>query len=671
MTPIARDGDWVPSLHPSAGFAFVRSFLHSAFVTALHPLSRFFVLCLALNSALGAEDSRPAETATISPLPRLEDLLQLDVSTVSRKTERWWSAPGAIEIVSDEDIRRSGVTSLPDALRLATGVHVGQLNETTWAVGVRGFSIVASNKINVQMDGRNLFTPFFSGVLWGSQDTMLEDIDRIEVVRGASGALWGPFAVNGFIQIITKPAWETQGVLVSSGVGDRSQAFTSARYGGRIGDSTFYRSYFKYRVADLTEPAVGSDPRGAADFAQAGFRSDTRVDPDTTFTLQGDVFTDRATPETYRPESRFGANLSARWQRFLSFDSDVQAGLCYDYTEHTFGGVFDETRHTVSFNGKYHRTAGAHDLQAGVDLLASRDEIVSGLGATLEPPRRTYTSAGLFVQDSISLVPSRLVFTLGGRGEYTGFSGFELSPTARLAWTPDDRSTVWAAVSRATRPPVRIDEDLVSRAGPVLVFEGNDDFEPEEVLAREVGVRRKLTRNLGVDLTGFINDYDRVRSYEPVSGSSIPYTFKNTLGARSVGVGATVFYQPFSRLFFKAGYRHMDFDLTRDPGSGDILNGVFDANDAEHLFTLAARADLTRTVEFDLAYRYVSDLPNPAVPAYSSIDARIAWHPGPEWEFALVGRNLLQPSHPEFAAINISPREEVVRSFLFKVTWRH
>ncbi len=601
----------------------------------------------------------------------LEGLLRTDVSTVSRKTERGWSAPGAIDVVTGEDIRRAGVTTLPDALRLATGVHVGRVNESTWAVGIRGFSIVASNKINVSLDGRNLFTPFYSGVLWGSQDTLLEDIDRIEVLRGASGALWGPFAVNGYVQILTKPAWETQGSLLSVGVGDRSQFIAAARHGARSGEHTYYRSYVKYRVADLTEPATGPDPRGSADLAQAGFRSDTRLDADTTFTLQGDVFTDRSTPETYRPESRFGANLGARWQRFLAFDSEVSGALYYDYTEHRFGGVFDERRHTVSTSGQYRRGSGAHDWQLGFDALVSPDHITSSAeGATLLPSRRTYGSAGLFVQDSISLLPDQLVLTLGARLDYTNFSGTHAIPAARLAWTPDSATTLWVSASRALRPPVRIDQDFNASAGGVTIFEGNHDLRPERVRALELGARRAFGRHLALDLATFYNDYDDIRSYEPAGDDPLPLTFGNSLRARSVGVELTAHYQPATWLAFKLGYRWMDFDLEPEPGSGDILNGVFEANDAEHLLTLVARVDLARDWEFDLTFRFVSDLPNPAVPAYGTVDARLGWQARPGWELALVGRNLLQPAHPEFASVNTSPREEVVRSFLLMTTWR-
>lgn len=631
------------------------------------------VSCLASEPEPAAAPSSPSpppvddsDTAILS----LEELLRQDVSTVSRKTERWWSAAGAIDIVSDEDIRRSGANSLPDALRLATGVHVGQLNESTWAIGIRGFNITASNKINVQIDGRNVFTPFFSGVLWGSQDTMMEDLDRIEVLRGASGAVWGPFAVNGFVQIITKPAWETQGLLVTTGVGDRGQALGAVREGGRVSDSTFYRAYFKYRVADLTEPAQGDDLRGKADLVQAGFRTDTRVDPDTTFTFQGDVFTDRSTPETFRYEDRFGANLSGRWRRVLALDSDVQGGLFYDYTEHLFGGIYNEERHTLSTSGKYRRTVGDHELQVGADALASRDHVVSVPGATLDPSRRTYTSAGLYVQDSISLLPSQVVLTLAARGEYTGFSGFEFTPTTRLAWTPDGKTTLWGAVSRAVRPPVRIDEDQSVTSGSTAILRGNKDLRPEEVIAYELGFRRKLGSNLTFDVAGFYNDYERVRSYEPAGAAPLPITTKNSLNARSVGAEFTVLYQPVARLFFKGTYRVMDFDLTRDVGSRDIFNGVYDANDAEHLFTLAARADLTRTLEFDLTFRGASELPNPAVSSYVTMDARLGWNPSPAWEISLIGRNLLEPSHPEFASIN-TPPEEVVRSLFLKATWRH
>jgi iron complex outermembrane receptor protein len=600
----------------------------------------------------------------------LEELMRLDVSTVSRKAEQWWSAPGAIDVVTGEDIRRSGVMNLPDALRLATGIHVGQPNAREWAVAARGFNVGASNKLNVQLDGRSLFTPFFSGVLWDAQDTLLEDIDRIEVQRGPGGAMWGAYAVNGFIQILTRPAWETQGWLASAGAGTETPEFLSMRYGGKTSDSTFYRVYGKYSQFDWSYP-TGGGPRTApkTDFAQTGFRVDTRA-TDSVFTLQGDAYTNKGTPEDHVQNEISGANLTARGSRVFASDAELSATAYYDYTLKNFAVQFFERRNTISGSVKYRIARGPHEFQIGAEGLASWD-LVSGPIVTFEPSRRTFVSASAFLQDVITLVPKRWSVTAGGQLLYNGSSGLDVQPTLRLAWTPDERTTLWAAASRAVRPPVRIDRDLVVRFGGTLVFEGNDDLKSEEVVAYELGARHSFGERLAVDLATFVNHYNNLRSYESSTSTfmAFPWTFKNTTNAHSSGAELTVLYQPVSRVFVKASYRYLDLHLTKDAGSGDFQDGLFEMNDPHQVASLTVRVDLPHNVEFDTTLRYAGRLPRPAMDAYTTADARIGWTPRPGWEISITGQNLLDPRHPDFVTPN-DPNEELARSVTFKSTWR-
>lgn len=597
--------------------------------------------------------------------------MHLEVSTVSRKTEQWWTAPGAIDVITNEDIRRSAALNLPDALRLGTGVHVGQPNGREWAVAVRGFNVVASNKLNVQLDGRSLFTPFFSGVLWNAQDTMLEDIDRIEISRGPSGALWGAYAVNGFIQILTKPAWETQGWLASAGSGTELPAFFSFRYGGRAGDAAFYRVYAKYSQFDASyTPGGGAHSSPTTDLAQTGFRLDARGAADTTFTLHGDAYTNKGTPKDHLQNELSGANLTGHMNRLLAPDSDFNLTAYYDFTAKDFAGTFREFRHTLSSAAKYRVTRGRHELQVGADGIVSWDD-VSGPVVTFEPRSATYYSVGAFAQDTISLVPGRWSAIVGSQVLYNGYSGVDVQPTARLLWTPSPRTTFWTAVSRAVRTPVRIDRDLVVRFGSVLVFDGNDDLKPENVLSYEAGLRRRIGERFALYLSTFVNRYDNLRSYEARSSTfmAFPWTFKNTTNAHSSGVEAAVLYQPLTRLFLKGTYRYLDLQLTKDPGSGDFRDGIFEMNDPRHVATLTARLDLPGKVEFDTTVRYVSSLPNPPLRAYTTADIRIGWSPTPGWALSLVGQNLFDPRHPDFVTPN-SVNDEIARSVTGKVTWR-
>lgn len=599
--------------------------------------------------------------------------MALEVSTVSRRTEPWWTAAGAIDTVTDEEMRRSGVQTLPEALRLATGVHVGQPNARGWAVAVRGFNVLSSNKINVQLDGRNLFTPFFSGVYWDAQDTVIEDIDRIEVFRGPAGALWGPYAVNGFIQIRTKPAWETQGLLTSVGVGTETR-FGTVRFGGQLSPSTFYRTYAKYSVFKSSRNRAGARSRPPTDLVQGGFRTDTRARNDTTVTFHGDIYTNQGTPHSNEPWDRFwGANLAGRWRRTLSADSELQFSGYYDHSDRRYAGPFNEWRDTVSASGRYRWRRDAHDLQVGTDVLISRDDIVGTAVNIISPSKRTYSLASLFAHDTITLIPQRLRATIGTEVEHSGFSGWEVQPTARLAWTPSTDLSTWAAVSRAVRTPVRLDEDLVSRGPTGLVFEGNDALKPEKAVSFEAGVRRRFGERLAVDVAGFSTHYNDVRSYEsrtPPSPASLPWTFKNSTNAHATGVETTVLFEPSSGLFVKASYRYLDLDLSNDPGSGEFLQSRFEANDPRHVLAVSARINLPRRFEVDATLRHASRLRLPVMEGYTTADVRIGWVSAEHWQFDLIGQNLLDPQHPEFVTPN-ALNEELARSVTAKVTYRY
>lgn len=625
----------------------------------------------------------PASSETVSPAPEeaatashrlkelsLEELMSLEVSTVSRKTESWWSAPGAIDVITGEDLRRDGSINIPDALRMATGLHVGQTNAREWAISARGFNILAANKMSVQMDGRSLYTPFFSGVIWDVQDTLMEDIDRIEVLRGPGGALWGAYAVNGFIQILTKPAWETQGWLASAIAGTENPGSVSVRYGDKVGDHTFYRAYAKYTQYNWSYlNGVRSNP--SSDMVQAGFRSDSRSDADTTLTFLGDIYTNKGTPRDNAVTKSSGGNLGTQWRRVLDLNSDVQLAAYYDHTSRVYGGPFFEDRDSLSASAKYRTTFGAHEVQIGTDTLVSWDKITSPSTITIQPPERTYTTVGIFIQDTISFVPNRWVGTIGLKAEHTSFAGDDVLPTLRLAWTPTRQTTVWAALSRAVRPPVRVDEGLLVKFGDTVVFQGNENLKSETVLAAELGIRRKITDLLAVDLAGFASSYDDVRSYDNApTVSTFPWTFGNSLNARTSGIEATVLYQPLSRVFIKAGYRYLDLVLTKDPGSRDFRNGLFEANDARHVGTLTVRTNVGRGFEFDTTLRYASGLSRPTMKGYATVDLRFGWAPSAAWDISLIGRNLTDSRHSEFVATN-SSNEEIARSVALKVTWRH
>jgi iron complex outermembrane receptor protein len=634
---------------------------------AIHAL-----LALALagdpEGALTQANAGQTLTADISALS-LDELMNLEVTTASRKPERWWTASSGIDVVTGDDIRRAGVQNLPDAIRLATGAHVGQPSARSWAVSLRGMNVLAANKISVVMDGRSLFTPLFSGVQWDAQDTLLEDIDRIEVVRGPVGNLWGAFAVNGFIQILTRPAWNTQGWLLSAGTGTEDPGFFAARYGGTLGTDTSFRAYAKYFQTDWTYLESGEHAQPATDFLQGGFRLDARRSHDTTFTLQGDVYTNRGLPlESETITSISGANVLARWRRPFSPASEIQLEGYVDHTYRLIPANFEETRNTASTSVKYLRAGGRHAWVLGADALVSADEIGNIGFAVLEPPKRTTHVVGVYTQDTIQ-VAERATVVVGVKGEHGTFAGYEVQPTVRAVWTPHPRTTAWAAVSRAVRTAVRVDEDLAIRFNGITLFEANDDFRTETTLAYEVGARHRPASALTVALSAFAYRYDHLRSTEPAGAAPTPLTFKNTLDARSYGAETTIVYQPLARLSFKGSYRFLDLRFSKDPGSRDTTGGSAEGNDAKHVGILGAHLNLPRDVELDGYVRHASKLPNPALEGYTAVDAHIGWRPTERLEVSLSARNLLDRQHAEFVTTN-SLNEQVHRSGALKLTWR-
>jgi iron complex outermembrane receptor protein len=626
-------------------------------------------LAWALPSAVGwaqtgVPEPQGADLTTLS----LDQLMDLKVTTTSRQPERWWSAPYGIDVVTGDDIRRSGALNLPDALRLATGVHVGQPSARSWAVSIRGMDVLAANKISVVMDGRSLFTPFFSGVQWDAQDTLLEDIDRIEVVRGPVGALWGAFAVNGLIQILTKPAWDTQGLVLTAGTGTEDPGMFGLRYGGKLGEDTAFRVYGKYFQTDWTYLANGKHAQPATDFLQSGFRLDGRRAHDTTVTLQGDYYTNKNLPLDRAQVEISGGNLLGRWHRAFSANSDLQVEGYFDHTYRLLPQQFEERRSTGSASVKYRLTAGRHGLLFGTDALISADKIGNIGIALLEPPKRTIHTVGLYVQDTLQVTP-RSALVLGLKGEHSSFSGYEIEPTIRFAWTPNPRTTAWAAVSRAVRTPVRIDEDLVIRFNGFTLFEANDDFQTETALIYELGVRHRPASALTLDLSTFVYRYDHLRSTEPAGTAPTPLTFKNGLDARSYGAELTLMYQPLPRLSFKGSYRFLNLDFSKDPGSRDTSNGSSEGNDAKHVAILGAHVNLPRNFELDAFLRHASALPKPALEGYTTMDARVGWRASKRLEISLFGRNLFDRQFPEFITTN-SLNEQVHRRGALKLTWR-
>jgi len=607
--------------------------------------------------------------------------MDIDVTSVSKRPERLSAAAAAISVVTADDIRRSGATTLADALRLAPGLQVAQANGSTWAVTARGFNNTVADKMLVLIDGRSVYTPLFAGVFWDVQQVFLADVERIEVIRGPGAALWGANAVNGVINVITKDAADTQGGLAEAGAGAALPGFGGVRYGGKLGAGVSYRVYGRYLDDGPLVFAGGASAHDPLRIGQGGFRMDGALSPADSFGIQGDVYSGTAGQAAGSAGSAGGAggaaggqdlggfNLLGRWSRRFSATSDLRLQLYVDETYRRVPATFEEHRDTFDFDLQHHWQAGAaHDVVWGLGYRTSRDSVVNSPAIFWVPDRRTLDLVNLFAQDEIAL-RDRLHLTLGSKLEYNTFTHFELEPSERLAWTPSDRRTLWAAISRAVRIPAQIDEDVRFTSGPVVVLQGSHDFLAEELLAYELGYRVQPHDGLSLDLAAFYNRYDRLRSEEPAPGGGTPITLANELRAATFGGEASVSYQMTSWWRWTGSCTTLHKDLRLRPDSRDPTGGTPEGDDPPYQASLRASLDLPRALELDGWLRRVDRLPAPVVPGYTEADLRLGWRPDARLELSINGRNLLHDHHPEFGAP--SPlREEVQRSIFGKVEWR-
>ncbi len=630
--------------------------------------------CLTLASAGPAYPALPPDQDPSTKLKglSLEQLMEIDVTSVSRRSEPVSGAAAAITVITGEDLRRSGANNLPDALRITAGLEVAQSNGNTWAISARGFNTTAANKLLVLIDGRSIYTPLFSGVFWDVQDLLLEDVDRIEVIRGPGATLWGANAVNGVINILTRSAQDTQGTLVSAGGGTEEGGFASFRHGGKVGEGTAYRAYGKYSYHDALALANGDSARDPLRRGQAGFRLDRSDRGSGGLTLQGNAYHGLAGQRVVVRDDTVldGADLLGRWTHTYAENSGSDFQVYYDYTHRQIPQWFEEHRHTLDLDYQHRQPLAARqDLVWGAGYRVTHDQVGNSAGVAFLPDSVTESLFSAFVQDEIALA-HHLRLTVGTKLEHNRWTGFELQPSVRFAWVPDDRRTLWGAISRAVRTPTRYDEDIVFYTAGNPILEGSSDFRSEALLAYEVGYRVQPRTGLSFDLATFYNVYDDLRSYEPAAPPAVfPYHFANELRGETWGFEGRASWQAASWWRLHAGYVYFDKSLRLDPGSFDPTGGGLEGNDPRSRAVLRSLMDLPRGFELDGTLRYVGRLPSPAVPAYTELDLRLGWQVSDRLELSLVGQNLLHARHPEFGPP--SPlREEVQRGAYGKATWR-
>src|SRR5713101_2338024 len=641
---------------------------HAGAGTVTFPVTKIllllFLLAVLVKQSRGNDNPKPEVPLTqIS----LEDLGEIEVTTASKEPVKASRIPAAIYVITQEDIRRSGAASIPEALRLAPGVEVARIDSNSWALGVRGFGSALSRSVLVLIDGRSVYTPLFAGVYWQVQDTLLEDIERIEVIRGPGGTI--------------------------------DQGFVNFRYGAGNGQSFNYRVYGK---AFTRGPEFHSDRRQFDDWrmGQIGFRADWDLHKHDTLTLQGDLYNGDAGQSvginSYSPPYMAnveqnvelgGGNLLGRWKRVLGTGSDVQLQTYYDRTNRKQAN-FAESRDTFDIDF-VHRFALPFRQDflwgAGVRLSSGNTtEVVPTVAFT--PNHFTDKLYSAFVQDEIAVVPNKLSLTFGSKFLHNSYSGFEVEPGARVLWTPDPQQAVWAAITRAVRTPSRVEEDLQLTGlfvpDPLTFYRisGDRKFSSENLIGYEVGYRSLVKPRLYIDFAAFYNNYDHLLSIEPGTPYSenspppphtvVPFFFRNGLLGKTSGFEIAPDWTPNGRWRLRGSYSYLYMDLKKHSGSVDTTTaGSTEGSSPHHQIMVQSSFDLPKKLEFDQTFRYVSALPAQRVGAYGTADVRFSWRASRSLELSVVGQNLFQPHHAEFGG-DPGSLVGMRRSAYAKITWQ-
>lgn len=583
----------------------------------------------------------------------LEQLSSVVVSSVSGRAEPLSSALGSVYVISADDIRRSGATSIPEALRLAPNLQMARAGALGYAITARGFNGTLANKLLVLMDGRSIYTPTFSGVFWEAQDVLLDDIERIEVISGPGGVLWGANAVNGVINIITRSSASTRGTLAGAGAGTR-EAGAFARYGGDLANGSF-RVYAKRWRWDDLEDQRGVERRDGWDRLQAGFRADWGSRGEA-FTVQGDVYSADG-HETPNPQALHGANLLARWQHDLANRDSLRVQAYYDRTSR-------EQQHldTADVDVQYTLARrGAHRMLWGAGLRYSRDRIENSAALALLPADKNLLSWNLYAVDEISL-GREVDLSVGAKVDHNAYTGAEFLPSARIGWRFAPQHLLWGAGSRAVRAPSRFDRELFLPGNPPFLLAGGPDFQSEVAHVYEIGYRGQLSTTASLSATVFFHDLDKVRTVGPGLGAA---HVENNREGHTRGVEAWGALRLTDTWRLQGGYTHLETQLRVKPGQVDLQPPESIGSDPRSWWNLRSALDVGGGWEFDVLARHHGALVNRNVPSYTAVDLRVGWR-NAATEIALLVQNLFDPRHVEWAPA----AAEFRRSVLVKATVR-
>lgn len=659
-----------PLLFSSNYFNIYRTGIKGRFLLVLFLVLQFFAF------PIFAQPSDSLSASSELKKMSLEELMGLEVTSVSKRPEKLNEAASAIQVITQADIRNSGVKTLPEALRLASNLQVAQVNASQWAISARGFDNVLANKLLVLIDGRTVYTPLYAGVFWDVQNLVLEDIERIEVISGPGGTLWGANAVNGVINIITKSTKDTKGLFVEGAMGSNGTmpGLGSVRYGGRLSDNLTCRVYgttFKMGSTLLTD---GSDAQDSWMMRQGGIRLDWEASPKNSVAFQSNLYESSPNPDGVggTPVYADGQNALAKWSGMVSEKVNFQLQGYYDHTWRDFQNNFTEDLKTYDMEGQARIQLGQrHSVTTGLNFRQMDHKVTNLPLFGFFPADTTLHIYSLFLQYDVMLIKEKLRFTLGTKVEHNTYTAFQHQPNVRLTWTPAKQQTLWAAVSRAVRNPSRIDRDFALYLAPNFPYiEGTDSFKSETVIAYELGWRTQLVKRLSTSLSTYYNTYDHLRSAEPgPSPFFIPITFANGVRGETYGMELSFNYQLAKWWSLRGGYTLLKKNLWVKDNTKDQNKGTAESNDPENQFLVQSNVTLPLGFEFGTIVRYVDLLPQPYVPDYMALDLRLGWKLFQRVELSIVGQNLLQDNHMEFIPSSPSPRL-IQRSAYGKIIFR-
>jgi iron complex outermembrane recepter protein len=660
------------------------------------------LVCLSLSTLVYAEDKNEALDLSV------EDLLNVKVTSVAKKAQSLNDAPAAAFVISNEDIKRSGATSIPDALRLAPGLDVARIDSNKWAVSSRGFNGRFANKLLVLIDGRSAYTRSFSGVYWENQDVMMEDVDRIEVIRGPGATLWGANAVNGVINIITKHSSQTQGGSLNVGGGTEEQGFGSFRYGTKVGEDTTARAYVKgFNRGTNTHLSSGERAGDNWDKVQGGFRLDSQLNTQDTVKFQGDIyqaninqssiFQQVASPFVFTQKDKaetYGGNVLGRYQHTFSPESDYSLQFYYDtYTRNE--AEYSDSRDTLDLDFQHRFTLfDWHEIVWGLNYRYGHDNIESRKlqnGSTIFSVTPTSVNDQVysgFIQDELTLIDNKLWLTIGSKFEHNDYSGFEGQPSARIMWAPYNQHRLWAGISRAVHTPSRAEQGLSLLTGVInqpvpfppfnlpnaITTTGNPNLRSEEVISYEAGYRTTFSKSVSLDVTGFYNDYRDLRYGIPgtptFNGFSLvtPLLFTNALKGETYGVEIATVWQMLDWWRWDVNYSWLHTNIQE---RSILQNSI----SPQQRVSLRGALSPWDTIDMDFWFRYVDtntavgEFGTTYVKPYVTLDLRLAYRPHKNVELSLVGQNLLADSHLEYVNENQTLPTAIDRGMYGKISW--